>query len=230
MNKDELADYCKEASNEIIRQDEEIRKLKKENQELKKQVEETRKCLKDMYHINIENDKELEKLKTQQKEVIDRKKYLLKEQGAELKELYSEIDKLQGIIDKAMEYLEAPNRDSFDYSKAKLLDILDKGDIRMSEEFKIPYQDLTDININNLIVERNTLIQEYQKALDETMSEKIDIENNWNKLKEYIIETRLKEFEKSYGKSYGETFIQAELIMCNMILNKMIELEKGSDE
>lgn len=59
-----------------------------------------------------------------QKEVIDRKKYLLKEQGTELKELYSEIDKLQGRIDKAIEYLEEPNRDSFDYSKAILLDIL----------------------------------------------------------------------------------------------------------
>lgn len=59
-----------------------------------------------------------------QQEVIDRKKYLLKEQGAELKELYSEIDKLQGRIDKAIEYLEEPNRDSFDYSKAILLDIL----------------------------------------------------------------------------------------------------------
>lgn len=58
------------------------------------------------------------------KEVIDRKKYLLKQQGAELKELYSEIDKLQGRIDKAIEYLEEPNRDSFDYSKAKLLEIL----------------------------------------------------------------------------------------------------------
>lgn len=59
-----------------------------------------------------------------QKEVIDRKKYLLKEQATELKELYSEVDKLQGRIDKAIEYLEEPNRDSFDYSKAILLDIL----------------------------------------------------------------------------------------------------------
>lgn len=42
--------------------------FKKENKELKNQLEETRKCLKDMYHINIENDKELDKLKTQQKE------------------------------------------------------------------------------------------------------------------------------------------------------------------
>ena len=62
-----------------------------------------------------------------QEELIDRKKYLLKQQGVELKELYSEIDKLQERIDKAIEYLEEPNRDSFDYSKAKLLEIL-KGD------------------------------------------------------------------------------------------------------
>lgn len=39
MTYDELADYCKEASNKIIRQDEEIRKLEKENQELKKKYE-----------------------------------------------------------------------------------------------------------------------------------------------------------------------------------------------
>ena len=61
------------------------------------------------------------------KEVIDRKKYLLKQQGAELKELYSEIDKLQERIDKAIKYLEEPNRDSFDYSNAKLLEILKDG-------------------------------------------------------------------------------------------------------
>ena len=69
----------------------------------------------------------LEQQVQKQKEVIDRKKYLLIEQGAELKELYSEIDKLQGRIDKAIEYLEEPNRDSFDYSKAKLLEILKGG-------------------------------------------------------------------------------------------------------
>lgn len=54
MTYDELADYCKEANNEIIRQDEEIRKLEKENQELKKQVEEWEhhlKCSKEMLDI-----------------------------------------------------------------------------------------------------------------------------------------------------------------------------------
>lgn len=54
------------------------------------------------------------------------------------------------------------------------------------------------------------------------------LKDNWNKLKEYIKETKLKEFEKSYGKRYGKTFTQAEIIVCNMILNKMLEIE-GSD-
>lgn len=40
--------------------------------------------------------------------------------------ILSEIDKLQERIDKAIKYLEEPNRDSFDYSKATLLDILQK--------------------------------------------------------------------------------------------------------
>ena len=56
-----------------------------------------------------------------------------------------------------------------------------------------------------------------------------DLEDNWDELKEYIKETKLKEFEKSYGKRYGKTFTQAEIIVCNMILDKMQELEKGSD-
>lgn len=54
------------------------------------------------------------------------------------------------------------------------------------------------------------------------------LKDNWNKLKEYIKETKLKEFEKTYGKRYGKTFTQAELIVCNMILDKMQELQ-GSD-
>ena len=94
MNKDELVDYCKEASQTISELDYKNRILEKENKrlseqlelltskldeydlivdernQLKKQLEETEKCLKDMYHINIENDKELEKAKTQQKEFI----------------------------------------------------------------------------------------------------------------------------------------------------------------
>ena len=45
----------------------------------------------------------------------------------ENKLLKQKIKKYKEVIDKAIEYLEEPNRDSFDYSKVKLLEIL-KGD------------------------------------------------------------------------------------------------------
>ena len=54
------------------------------------------------------------------------------------------------------------------------------------------------------------------------------LKDNWNKLREYIKETKLKEFEKAYGKRYGKTFTQAEIVVCNMIMDKMLELEKGN--
>lgn len=57
------------------------------------------------------------------------------------------------------------------------------------------------------------------------LEENKQLKDNWNKLKEYIKETKLKEFEKSYGKRYGKTFTQAEVIVCNMISDKMKELE-----
>lgn len=55
------------------------------------------------------------------------------------------------------------------------------------------------------------------------------LKDNWNKLREYIKETKLKEFEKDYGKRYGKTFTQAEIVVYNMIMDKMLELKKGSD-
>lgn len=71
------------------------------------------------------------------------------------------------------------------------------------------------------IVEHNRIISEKNKEIHQ-------LKDNWNKLKEYIKETKLKEFEKSYGKRYGKTFTQAEIIVCNMIKEKMQELE-GSE-
>lgn len=38
--------------------------------------------------------------------------------------LERQCEKQKEVIDKAIEYLEEPNRDSFDYSKALLLEIL----------------------------------------------------------------------------------------------------------
>ena len=75
----------------------------------------------------------------------------------------------------------------------------------------------------------NGSIQTYDILLKANTEENKRLKDNWDELKEYCKETKLKEFEKSYGKRYGKTFTQAEIIVCNMILDKMQELEKGSD-
>ena len=85
------------------------------------------------------------------------------------------------------------------------------------ETFRLEMKDIT----KTLGLDENTLFDDvkiYARSL----------KDNWNKLREYIKETKLKEFEKGYGKRYGETFTQAEIVVCNMIMNKMLELE-GSD-
>ncbi len=97
------------------------------------------------------------------------------------------------------------------------------------------YDMLVDFELD--VIDWNSLLEYINELQQENKQLKIQIsareevcnrlENNWNKLKEYIKETKLKEFEKSYSKRYGKTFTQAELIVCNMILDKMQELENG---
>lgn len=70
--------------------------------------------------------------------------------------------------------------------------------------------------------------QDNEPTYEQLQKENKQLKDNWNELKEYISKTKLNEFEKSYGKRYGKTFNQAEIIVCNMILNKMRELQ-GSD-
>lgn len=72
-------------------------------------------------------------------------------------------------------------------------------------------------------------IRQMDNSVDKLQKQLIKEKDNWNKLRKYIKETKLKEFEKDYGKRYGKTFTQAEIVVCNMILDKMLELKKGSD-
>lgn len=82
------------------------------------------------------------------------------------------------------------------------------------EIFRLEMEDVTKI----LGLDENALFDDVKVCVR-------SLKDNWIKLKEYIKETKLKEFEKSYGKRYGKTFTQAEIIVCNMIKEKMQELE-----
>ena len=70
-------------------------------------------------------------------------------------------------------------------------------------------------------------LEETMKCLKEANKEIERLNNIIDELEKYINETKLEEFEKVYGKRYGKTFTQAEVIVCNMILAKLQEL-KGS--
>ena len=73
------------------------------------------------------------------------------------------------------------------------------------------------------------VIEQDMKHQEEKDKEIERLNNIINELEKYINETKLEEFEKVYGRRYGKTFTQAEVIICNMILNKLQEL-KGSDK
>jgi hypothetical protein len=85
------------------------------------------------------------------------------------------------------------------------------------ETFRLEMKDITQ----TLGLDEDTLFDDVKVYVR-------SLKDNWNELKEYIDKTKIKEFEKSYGKRYSKTFNQAEIIVCNMILNKMQELQ-GSD-
>lgn len=92
----------------------------------------------------------------------------------------------------------------------------------ISKQFRGIFADVNDDNLlreNGLLYGEN---KELQKEIDR-------LNNIINELEKYINETKLEEFEKEYGRRYGKTFTQAEVIICNMILNKLQEL-KGSDK
>jgi hypothetical protein len=84
------------------------------------------------------------------------------------------------------------------------------------ETFRLEMKDITQ----TLGLDEDTLFDDVKVYVR-------SLKHNWNELKEYISKTKLNEFEKSYGKRYGKTFTQAEIIVCNMIKDKMKEIERS---
>lgn len=101
-----------------------------------------------------------------------------------------------------------------------------KEELGNNYDFKLYEMGISALKEIENLQQENKQLKERMEYLERSNNRR---EDNWDELKEYIKETKLKEFEKSYGKRYGKTFTQAEIIVCNMILDKMQELEKGSD-
>lgn len=83
------------------------------------------------------------------------------------------------------------------------------------ETFRLEMKDITQ----TLGLDEDTLFDDVKVYVR-------SLKDNWDKLKEYIRKTKLNEFEKSYGKRYSKTFTQAEVIVCNIIIDHMQELER----
>lgn len=104
-------------------------------------------------------------------------------------------------------------------------------------EFDSTSYTLLLIDINNLVKENKALKENAEnndKVVDKAnwenqllKKENKQLKDNWNKLKEYVKETRIKEFEKAFGKRNAKTFKQAEIIAFNMVIDKIQELEKS---
>lgn len=89
-------------------------------------------------------------------------------------------------------------------------------------------------------------IEEYQKAIDETMSEKMDLEHNWNELKKWLEElikennTTIKKCDQIIFKMGNENrkdthqhklidICSREILVFNSVLDKMQSLERGEE-
>ena len=123
--------------------------------------------------------------------------------------------------------------DKNEFLKPQIYSTLDKYETRCNVTKEI-IEEIEQLQQENKILKENA--EHNDKVVDKVNWENMllkkenkQLKDNWNKLREYIKETKLKEFEKAYGKRYGKTFTQAEIVVCNMILDKMQELEQGRD-
>ena len=76
----------------------------------------------------FEERKKMANYITNLQEELEYQKQAEQEYNEKHTKLMKKYKELQERKDKAIKYLEQPNRDNFDYSKAQLLDILNGGD------------------------------------------------------------------------------------------------------
>ena len=130
----------------------------------------------------------------------------------------------QKILYKYIKQLQQENQELKEHLK-----VPENCTLKTLEDYKNYYEDTTKeqilednyrdycayVNLAHRYSELKKQLEEYQKALDEIMSEKIDIENNWNKLKEFALKKKAIVFNTEY-------------ICYSNIIDKMQEIE-GND-
>lgn len=109
-------------------------------------------------------------------------------------------------------------------AEAKFYDYVGKHESKLEKENQLLKKRLENCYCNRTDCSGRIKDSKVYDSLEQKYDKQVD---NWNKLKEYIKETKLKETEKEFGTRYAKTFTQVEVV-CNMITNKMQEME-GSD-
>lgn len=152
-------------------------------------------------------------------ELIITFKYLCNENN-QLKLINQEHQQINGELRQANKLLnEQYIRLYKEYEQQERIKYLERSNNRREDTILEQRQEISDLYKDYMQLKAQ--IEEYQKALDETMYEKIDIENNWNKLKEWV--------NKHYDYYINnEDYIGGRLCFIDM-KDKMQELEQGSD-
>ena len=137
-----------------------------------------------------------------------------------------DTQKYKEVIDKAIEYLEEPNRDSFDYSKAKLLDILNK--IANGEEIpkKIKFNgNIYEYKWSNAWQKSCYINDDKYRLLDD-----VYLDRNLNEEIKIIEEPKKIEKIKSNGDEFYSDYIDTWIsknktdAYCEFLMNKINEL------
>ena len=72
-------------------------------------------------------------------------------------------------------------------------------------------------------------VEEYQKAVDKTMSEKMDLEHNWNELKKWL-EGYIQSYENRMNLPFSDVIrLGKEKMLLNNVLERITELEEGGN-
>lgn len=116
---------------------------------------------------------------------LENKNKRLQQENKQLKLINKEHQQINGELRQANKLLnEQYIRLYKEYEQQERIKYLERSNNRREDTILEQRQEISDLYKDYMQLKAQ--IEEYQKALDETMSEKIDIENNWNKLKEYI--------------------------------------------